>query len=238
MHRREAETWGAFTEDDVRQGTAHYFAYCDQVDEQIGRILDALHAAGQAGNTLVAFTSDHGDMLGAHRMWIKSWMPYEEIYRMPLVIRMPGAKPAVSDRLVQTHDIPHTFLDLLGLPPLPYPDGRSLRPLLDKPGRTDWDDRILCAGYGCEFFVTQRILITRRHKYVFNGFDYDELYDLRADPGETRNLARDPAMRETIRGFMRRIWRFAHENGDTCINPYIMVRFAQYGPAEAFREGD
>jgi len=118
MHRRESETWGSLTEDDVRQGTAHYYAYCEQVDEQIGRILDALDAGGQAEDTFVAFTSDHGDMMGAHRMWIKSWMPYEEIYRMPLVIRMPGSAAGACDHLVQTHDIPHTFLDLLGLPAL------------------------------------------------------------------------------------------------------------------------
>jgi choline-sulfatase len=203
MHRRESETWGTFTEDDVRHGTAHYFAYCEQIDEQIGRILDAVETCGQADDTIVVFTSDHGDMLGAHRMWIKSWMPYEEVYRMPLVIRVPGLEPGVCDRLVQTQDIPHTFLDLLRLPSLPYADGRSLRPLLEDPATEGWEDAVMCAGYGCEFFVTQRILITDRYKYVFNGFDYDELYDLKDDPLEMHNAIDDDSYagaRSELRG--------------------------------------
>ncbi|MDD5708426.1 MAG: sulfatase-like hydrolase/transferase, partial [Kiritimatiellae bacterium] len=186
--------------------------------DQIGRILDALDACGQANNPMVVFTSDHGDMLGAHRMWIKSWMPYEEVYRMPLVIRVPGAKPGVCDRLVQTHDIPHTFLDLLGLSPLPYADGRSLRPLLQNPKSRDWDDTIMCVGYGCEFFVTQRLLITANHKYVFNGFDQDELYDLKNDPGEMHNRINDAAysvIRSELRGKLYDLMnRFGDPYGD------------------------
>ncbi len=218
MHRRESETWGGFTESDVREGTAHYFAYCEQIDEQIGRILDALEQSGQADSTIVMFTSDHGDMLGAHRMWIKSWMPYEEVYRMPLVARAPGVAPSVCDRLVQTHDIPHTVLDLLGLPPLPHADGRSLKPLLADPAAGGWEDAVLCVGYGCEFFVTQRIVITDRYKYVFNGFDYDEMYDLETDPFEMRNVIDDSAyaaVRSTLRGKLYELMnRFGDPYGD------------------------
>ena len=220
MHRRESETWGQFTEDDVRQATAHFFAYCDQIDEQVGRILDALEASGQAENTLVAFTTDHGDVLGAHHMWIKSWMPYEEVYRMPLVIRLPGrtAPGSVSDCLVQTHDLPHTFLDLLGLPSLPHPDGRSLVPLFSDPNRGDWENAILCVGYGCEFFVTQRMVITEKSKYVFNGFDYDEMYDLERDPDELHNVIEDrgyAAARGELRGKLYELMnRFGDPYGD------------------------
>ena len=63
LHRRESETWGAVTEDDFRQSRAHYYAYTEQLDAQIGRILDALDETGQADNTLVVFTTDHGDMV-------------------------------------------------------------------------------------------------------------------------------------------------------------------------------
>ena len=75
LHRRESETWGNITEDDYRAGRAHYYAYTEQVDAQIGRVLDALKESGQEDNTLVVATTDHGDMVGAHRMWIKGWIP-------------------------------------------------------------------------------------------------------------------------------------------------------------------
>jgi arylsulfatase A-like enzyme len=216
MNRRESEIWGGFTEDDLRQGTAHFFAYCEQIDDQIGRILDALDASGQAEDTLVAFTVDHGDLLGAHRMWIKSWMPYEEVYRVPLAIRLPGqiAPGSVTDHLVQTHDLPHTFLDLLGLQPLPYADGRSLAPLFVDPGRGGWEDAVLCVSYGCEFFCTQRLVITTRYKYVFNGFDYDELYDLEQDPHELHNLIRDEGY-ATVRAQLRsKLYELMNRFGD------------------------
>jgi arylsulfatase A-like enzyme len=74
---------------------------------------------------------------------------------------------------------------------MPYPDGRSLVRLFENPRRSDWSDDILCAYYGGEFLYTQRIAINRRYKYVFNGFDFDELYDLEADPVELRNVVND-----------------------------------------------
>ena len=71
-------------------------------------------------------------------------------------------------------------------------------------------------------------------KYVFNGFDRDELYDLRVDPHEMRNLADDPAYAAVVREMCGRLWRFACREGDAAINPYITVGLAPYGPAEAF----
>ena len=204
MHRRESETWGELTENDVREGLAHYFAYCEELDARVGRVLDALEESGEAENTIVIYTTDHGDMVGAHRMYIKGWMPYEECYRIPLVIRWPEKIRAgqVSERLVQLHDLGHTLLDVLDLDPLPYEDGRSLAPLFDDPRRGDWPDRILCAYYGGEFVYSQRMVITERYKYVFNAFDFDELYDLQEDPCEMRNLIADSETAGELREMM------------------------------------
>lgn len=194
LHRRESETWGKVTEDDYRQSRAYYYAYTEQLDTQLGRILDALDQTGQANNTLVVFTTDHGDMVGAHRMWIKGWIPYEECYRVPFMVRWPGVVRPGSrcSHLVQTHDLAHTYVQAAGAQKMPYADGRALQPLFEDPGRSGWSDEILCAFYGGEFLYTQRIAITDRFKYVFNGFDYDELYDLENDPEEMHNVAYDP----------------------------------------------
>ena len=195
LHRRESQTWGNVTEEDVRQSRAHYYAYTEQLDAQIGRLLASLDQSGQAANTIVVFTTDHGDMVGAHRMWIKGWMPYEECYRVPLIVRWPGHIQAGgrSSALVQTHDLAHTYIEVAGAAKLPFADGRSLAPLWENPNRTDWTDQILCAYYGGEFLYTQRMGITNRYKYMFNGFDIDEMYDLEEDPDEMHNVAEDEA---------------------------------------------
>lgn len=193
LHRRESSTWGNVTEDDYRGSRAAYYAYAEQVDTQIGRLLDALEQTGQAGNTIVVCTTDHGDMVGNHRMWIKGWIPYEECYRVPMIARWPGhiAAGSKTEGLVQTHDLAHTYIQAAGAKALPYADGSALQPLFADPMSNAWQDQIMCAYYGGEFLYTQRIAITKRFKYVFNGFDIDEMYDLENDPGEMRNVVED-----------------------------------------------
>ena len=198
LHRRESESWGDVTEDDVRHSRAHYYAFAEQLDAQIGRVLAALDRTGQAGNTLVVFTTDHGDTVGAHRMWIKGWIPYEECYRVPLIVRWPGhvAPGSSSSSLVQTHDLAHTYVAAAGARPLPFADGVDLQPLFSGSPPAKWRDHILGAYYGGEFLYTQRITITDRFKYVFNGFDFDELYDLHNDPHELRNVVAEADYRK------------------------------------------
>jgi len=198
MNRKEAENYQDLMEEDVRQAIAHYWAYNEELDHQVGRILDALEESGQAGNTLVVFTTDHGELLGNHGMFIKGWMPYEETHRIPMVARWPGQIPAGSQarQLVHLHDWAHTFCEVGGVEPLPYDDGISLMDVLRDPADTPSRDAIMNTYYGGEFLYTQRILITERYKYVFNGFDIDELYDLEEDPGENVNCIDAPSYAE------------------------------------------
>ncbi len=226
LHRRESQIWGTVTERDFQEGRAHYYAYCEQVDTQVGRLLDGLEATGQADNTVVVFTSDHGDMCGAHRMWIKGWMPYEEAYRVPLIMRWPAriAAGAVTDGLVSTHDLGHTYLDAAAARKLPFADGESLVPLCINPGTAKWRDQLMCAYYGGEFLYTQRIAITGRFKYVFNGFDIDEFYDLEKDPEELHNALEDTAYSADVDDLRARLYE-------------MMARFADpYGAPRANAE--
>ncbi len=217
LHRRESQSWGNVTEDDYRAGRAHYYALVEQTDAQIGRILDALEETGQANNTMVVLTSDHGDMVGAHRMWIKGWIPYEECYRVPLIVRWPGRiKPGSrSSNLVSTHYLANTYVEAAGAKPLPFAgDGRALQPLFDNPDRSDWPDQLLCAYYGGEFLYTQRMAISKRFKYVFNGFDIDECYDLERDAEEMRNIASDANYRPQVDDMRARLYEMMNQTGD------------------------
>ena len=221
LHRRESESWGPVTEKDYREGRAHYYAYCEELDAQLGRVLAALDAAGQAANTLVVFTCDHGDMVGAHRMWIKGWIPYEETYRIPQIIRWPARFKGgrATDHLVSSHDLGHTYVDVAGARPLPFADGRSLLPLCDDPARAGWRDQLMCAYYGGEFLYTQRIAITARCKYVFNGFDIDEFYDLEKDPQEMHNGVDDAGYRAEVDDLRARLYEMMKQFGDPYGDP-------------------
>lgn len=223
MNRREAGLWSALTEDQVRTAIARYWAYCEQVDAQVGRVLDVLDRTDQINNTLVVFTSDHGDMLGAHRQFIKGWQPYEETYRVPLVMRWPGVIPQGSacDHVVQLHDLAHTFVDVASATPIQPADGRSLLPLLRNPYHAEWEDVAFCQYYGGEFLYTQRMVITPHHKYVFNGWDFDELYDLERDPHELWNVIDAPEYLHVCDAMREVLWDQMERHGD----PYAQNRY-------------
>lgn len=190
--------------DGIREIVHNYYAMVSLVDDEVGRILAALEDVGLAGDTLVVFTSDHGENLGDHGLLLKGPMFYEGAVRVPLLMRWPAALPAGERRpaLVQWIDLTATLLEAAGVRPAPPGQGTDLLPLAQ--GRTeavrDW---ALCqyrdSGHPYEDPVHATMLRTGPHKLVVHhgapasGRARDgELYDLAADPGELRNLWRDP----------------------------------------------
>lgn len=162
-----------------------------QADAAVGQVLDALDASGQAGNTLVAVTADHGDALACHGgQWNKTSVFYEELARIPLALRWPGHIAAgASPALVSNLDLPATLLEAAGVAVPDTWDSRSLLPLCaGDPGREE-----LVLEHTLDERVPQRVLYHGRWKYVAALFDGHELYDLAADPWELHNLAEDPA---------------------------------------------
>lgn len=255
IYQRMRETrFGQLSEREVREGIRHFWAYCTYLDDQFGQLLAALDAAGQRKNTLVLYVSDHGDYCGEHGLFAKGIPCFQGAYRVPAVVRWPAGivDPGRRvDALVSLADFGPTFQDLAthpepvegqsarrfdrlgdGTRPL---TGASLLPFLYGESPSTWRDEMHTQCNGVELYYTQRSVMTRDYKYVFNGFDRDELYDLRADPHEMCNLASDPAYAPIIREMCGRMWRFAYREDDSAINPYITVGLAPYGPAEAFR---
>ena len=216
MHRMEAESWGVENPEHYQIGRACYYASAEQRDAQIGRILDALERTGQRENTLVIYAADHGDMCGDHRMWVVGWMPYEGMLRIPMVMNWPAriGPGLVSDHLVQLHDLAHTIVDIIGEKALPFRDGVSLLPLAEDPKRSNWRDMILNAFYGGEYVMSQRLVITDRYKYVFNGFDFDELYDLEDDPVEMDNKVNNPAYQHIVNDMRARLYELMYQTED------------------------
>ena len=232
IYRRIQRTWDALGRDTVAQATACYYAACSGIDDQVGRILAALRASGQEDDTLVVFTSDHGDYLGAHGMWLKGVAPFEEAYKVPLVLRGPGVPRGLRvDAPVSLLDLPRTLVRLL-LGTDFGGHGRDLGPWLE--GR-EGAGEAFAEFHGQRLGYTQRIVWRGPHKYVFNGFDFDELYDLAADPFEQRNLAAEPAARPLARSLAARMWQVVRDSGDRTLGEaqYGMFRFAPVGPEGA-----
>jgi hypothetical protein len=121
-----------FTAKNVQEWAAIYYAMVEQVDTWIGYLLNELDAQGQANNTLIVFTADHGEFLGAHGMRGKLGF-FEEALRVPLLMRLPGAiaDGTIVERPVSHLDVFATIMDYLGLTTLDESDGKSLRPVID-----------------------------------------------------------------------------------------------------------
>jgi arylsulfatase A-like enzyme len=230
--------FGQLSPREVREGIRHFWAYCTYLDDLFGRLLDALDKTGQAEDTLVLYCSDHGDYCGEHGLFAKGIPSFRGAYHVPAVCRWPSGIVDAGrqvDALVSLADLAPTFLEAADVETERYMTGTSLMPFLRGETPGDWRDAIHTQCNGVELYYTQRSVMTRQFKYVFNGFDRDELYDLSRDPHEMVNLAGDPAFGGVKREMCRRMWRFAYREDDSAINPYITVGLAPYGPAEAFR---
>ena len=179
---------------------AAYYAMIELIDEQVGRMLDALRDSGQERDTLVLFTSDHGEMLGDHGLIQKGCRFYEGLVRVPLILAWPDhvRRGLVSDALVELTDLAPTLLQAAGLAAPEWMQGRSLLPL----AAGEADPRHHRDAVWCEYFDAidapdaTRATMYRNQRYkliVYHGHGLGELYDLEQDPGEFDNLWDDPA---------------------------------------------
>jgi choline-sulfatase len=179
--RRWGPVAGA-TEDEIAITRRQYCAAISAIDDQVGQILDAIEARGMAENTVVVYTSDHGEMLGDHGFYAKS-VSYESALRVPLLVAGPGiAGGRVSDALVELIDVNPTVCALAGLAPQERIDARSFADVLHGVSSAHRSETISTIR---QF----RCLRTEQYKYVQNYNDLPELYDLEQDPHELRNLA-------------------------------------------------
>ena len=157
--------------------------------------------AGIADHTVIIFSADHGDSMGSHQHFEKAGTMYEEVFRIPLIVRMPGRPAQRIDRFARLMDLMPTILELAGIEPPAGIDAMSLLPLLrgEEPAR--WPDSVYCEHHGEVWgYQTQRMVRTGGWKYVYNPHDLDELYDLSNDPFEMTNRISAPDAREGAGG--------------------------------------
>ncbi len=193
--------------DEWRTVVAFSHAHIMLVDEAIGRILDALDRLGLTESTTVVFTADHGDMEGAHSRFDKGAYFYDEVWRIPLIVRRPGASPATQPAFVSILDVGETLFRLIGSEPSEA-RSRAGRDLLSLVGSEAAGDSWPSVAYGVYdlyngISFASRAIRDERWKYVWNPQESDELYDLETDPHEMTNRIGDPGaapVRTRLRG--------------------------------------
>jgi arylsulfatase A-like enzyme len=210
-----------------RQWVATYYALIREVDDQLGRLFDAIQASGQWDDTLIIVTADHGEELGDH--WLSGKLGwFDGSYRVPLLIRDPRAATdggSVVEEFTENVDIMPTILDWLGVEHLPLQcDGRSVMPLVGGTVPDDWRDEV---RFEFDFRIPQLIphplgmrmdqanlsvVRTTTRKYVHFPTLPAVFHDLEADPGELGDVSRDPAYQAERIEYLERMvnWRIQH----------------------------
>ncbi|HIB89878.1 TPA: DUF4976 domain-containing protein [Candidatus Poribacteria bacterium] len=181
---------------------AQYWAMIELIDQNVGRILQALDETGQRNNTIVVFTSDHGDMTGDHGLRLKGCRFYEALVRVPLILSYPDQfkQGLQSSALVELVDIVPTLLEIAHLPIPETMQGQSLLPILTGSTNADYHRDSVRSEYckvlsGTESYAT--MIRDQRYKLInYHGHELGELFDLEHDPGEFDNLWTNSDYRE------------------------------------------
>jgi arylsulfatase A-like enzyme len=197
-----------------------YYGSITFIDEQIGRILAALKKRGLYDNTLIIFFADHGDMLGDHNLWRKTYA-YEGSAHVPMLLRWPKAIGMNSQRgktlpqPTELRDVLPTFLDVAGASIPDHLDGKSLLELV-RGNTKDWRSYIDLEHSMCYNKDHWNALTDGKVKYIYYAFDgREELFDLTKDPNELHNLAADPEHNKTLLQWRQRMVGHLSERGES-----------------------
>lgn len=239
IQRQQLLNWDVeeYAWEDWAPVVARYYAIIAQMDDAIGHVLQALEEAGAASDTLVIYTSDHGDMCGSHRMMDKHYVMYDSVVRVPLIMRWPQriqAGTVAEGFAYNTLDLGPTISLLTDTTP---PSPAHGEPLFDWQGvvlqpseSTRAREHVISTYNGQQFgLFIQRMIRTRAWKYIWNPTDVDELYDLLNDPEEFVNRIDDPDCAELLENLRTALYDQLLEEGDGIVaNPW-MARQLQSG---------
>jgi arylsulfatase A-like enzyme len=193
---------GQMNTEQEQKAVAAYYASVAYMDKQVGKILTTLEEEGLENNTIVIFTSDHGFHLGEHSFWMKVSL-HEESVRVPLIIKVPGKEPAVTNSFAELIDLYPTIAELAGIEVSEHLQGESLVEVLDNPNKSVRD---------MTFSVSQggRTFLLRTEEWAFIQYEEDasagmELYDMHNDPEQFINLAHKEEYELVVNDFKQKL---------------------------------
>lgn len=253
LYTRTRDKFDQLSVAEHKETLQHYLAFCSYEDALFGQLLSALEETGQADNTIIIFTSDHGDYVGEHGLWCKGLPAFQSAYNVPLVISGPGVcenlRGHETDNPISLVDVGPTLLDLCAVSSAASMSGVSVCPWLSGVSEVVAPRDMVFQTNGNEAYGIQRTIVSGDWKLVYNMFDHDELYNLAEDPDEMINLL--PAsrgerqvgrgaldgvpveLRDRLADLYRRLWCFGLAHDDDNINGYIMTALAGFGPGVA-----
>ncbi len=222
IQHKQRQTWGIsqWTWADWAPIVGRYLGEITLLDHQLGRILTELDRLGLTENTMVIYTADHGDLCGGHGLIDKHFVMYEELVRVPLLVRWPKILP--KDTICGTFicselDVAHTICTAAGITPPSSFAGVNLITELTTPSRED----IFSAYFGNQLgLFSQRMVRDRHWKYVWNVTAEDELYNLDEDPGEINNLATNDDYRRDLQQMRAKLLAWMEKTGDRILNSW------------------
>jgi len=233
IYRRGQKVFENMTKQDHIECIRNYYAMVTEIDHEYGKIIDLLEEKGELENTIIIFTSDHGEALASHGIYAKNLAAFEEIYRIPMIISGPGIKEnKESDDLVSSMDLCPTILDLFDQKEISNIDSNSFKDILCTE-EVNTIQKSFAEYDGTRLQLKQRVLWYKNLKYIFNGFDYDELYDLDSDPNEMKNLIDSDHHKNERQMMIKLYWEELKKNGDHSIynldnNP--IMKIIEIGP--------
>ena len=195
---------------------ARYFGHCTLLDDMVGRVVAHLEKLGVLDNTIIVYTADHGDCMGAHKLIEKGEFMYDEIYRIPLVIAHPDcqAPGTACDEFVYLQEVMLSALDAAGREVPAHLDGQSFLPAIEGRAYQNGREEVYCVFDRHFTVANQRMVRTRDHQFTFNSGDPGELYDLQKDPCQLDNRYCDPAYEDVRQDLISRMDRYMQELDD------------------------
>lgn len=192
------------SEEQEKKAVAGYYASVTYMDKQVGKVLQTLKKEGLEDSTIVIFTSDHGFHLGEHRFWMKLGL-HEESVRVPMIIKVPGKEPSVTDSFVELLDLYPTIAELANLDYSEHLQGESLVPVFDDPNYSVRD-----AAFSVTRWKGEMVYLLRTDKWAYIQYGEEaeggvELYDMQLDPQQFNNLAGNPFYQEKVKEFEIRL---------------------------------
>ena len=189
-----------------------YYGHCTMIDDMVGLIVDKLKKLGIYDDTIIIYSADHGDCLGAHKLIEKGSFTFDEIYRIPMIVKGLGNKDNGS--FVYLQEIMPTLLDIAGIKPPKPVDGESILPLMC--GTEESNNRTEVFGeFHNHFYVSrQRMVRDNKYQFTFNENEKGELYDFTNDPYQLNNLCYDEKYADIKKEYIEKLSRHLKDSND------------------------